>query len=320
MKSWTLNLKRLSLFLLKGSHLLLYFHRVGAEQEDFYPDGLSSHDLLQIISSFQNLGFRFCSLSEAYAQAGSSRELTVSLTSDDGFACNYCEVLPMLQAHNIPLTLFMIGKCLDNLALAWNHKLIQIRQHSSAAQLQEAVKKLQTKYALAEDTELMRQIFSVPDQEKDALCDELWDRFCPESQAAFLRRTQPFLSAKQMQELENSGAEFALHSQSHADFSRLSFPAMVYEIQQNKSALAQYSNRIAPFFGFPYGKACHSELIPQLCRESEISACLGFRYRSIDNRHQDHLWQRISLEHAAADSFEQLILRPLLRCFKHRNS
>jgi peptidoglycan/xylan/chitin deacetylase (PgdA/CDA1 family) len=319
LSSFRLALKRLCLFPLKGSQLILVYHRVGEGQTALYPNGLSRIELEDLIIAFQELGFRFCSLSEAYARAGKGTERTISLSSDDGFACNYDVVLPLLQKHRIPLTLFVIGKCLDNRALAWNHKLIQIRQNSDEAELRERVRTLQSRYRLRLTDDLSRQLFSVPDQLKDDLADELWQSFCSESQTDFLKRTQPFLTGAQMQKLESCGAEFALHSHSHADFSRLSYAQMSSEIEQNQIALAQFNLRPAPFFGFPYGRQCQGDLIPKLCRDTGLLACLGFRYRIDDNRRQNQLWQRSHLEHSDALSLEQLLWRPLLRCVKPQN-
>ncbi|MCB5253694.1 MAG: polysaccharide deacetylase family protein [Candidatus Cloacimonadaceae bacterium] len=308
--------KSLSLFPLRGSHLLLYYHRVGEAGAEFYPQGMQSEELLQAVQGFQKLGFRFCSLSEAYQKAGSDRELSISLSSDDGLACNHETVLPIAKDCGIPLTLFVIGKCLDNKALAWNHKLIQIRKNSTEDQLQDALAKLGSRFCICEEGTLSQRLFSVADSKKDKLMDLLWELFCPETQTEYLQRTKPFLSAEQMRDLENNGAEFALHSHSHADFSRLSYPQMRAEIKQNQTQLSRYIHRPAPFFAFPYGRQCSADLIPKLCRDMNLKAALGFRYRICDNRRQNALWQRIPLENADVLSFEQLLLRPVARLFR----
>jgi len=310
--------KSLSLFPLRGSHLVLYYHQVGEATAGFYPDAIESDELLRVVQGFQNLGFRFCSLNEAYQKAESSRELSISLTSDDGLASNHQIVLPIAQKLGIPLTLFMIGKCLDNRALAWNHKLIQIKRHCSEEQLEAALTKLGPRFQIGEEGALGQRLFSVTDSKKDALMDLLWELFCPETQNEYLKRTQPFLSKAQMRDLENKGAEFALHSQSHADFSRLSYPQMRSELKQNGAHLADYIRQPAPFFAFPYGRECRLDLIPQLCRDLELKAALGLRFRICDNRQQHALWQRISLENVNALSLEQLLLSPVARLFRPR--
>lgn len=310
--------KALSLFPLKGSHLVLYYHRVGESGAEFYPEGMKREELLLAVQGFQKLGFRFCSLSEAYQKAGSDRELSISLTSDDGLASNHEIVLPIAKKLGIPLTLFVIGKCLDNQALAWNHKLIQIRRHSTEIELQSELEKLSSSFQISAEGSLRQKLFSVADSQKDELSDLLWEIFCPETQNEFLQRTQPFLSAGQMRDLQDNGAEFALHSYSHADFSRLSYPQMLAELDQNQAQLADYIRQPAPFFAFPYGRECKGDLIPKLCRDAKLKAALGLRFLICGNRRQDALWQRIPLEKTKVLSLEQLLLRPLARLLKAR--
>lgn len=307
--------RSLSLFPLRGSHLVLYYHQVGQKGAEFYPGGISSEDFLKVVQGFLELGYRFCSLSEAYQKAGSDRRLTISLSSDDGLACNHIAVLPTIQKYNIPLTLFMIGKCLDNKAMAWNHKLIQIRKNSDEEGLQAALANLDSSFLFAQEGNLGQRLFSVADYQKDELTDLLWERFCPETQGEYLMRTQPFLSTGQMRDLEDAGAEFALHSETHADFSRLSYPQMLGELQRNQANLAQYIRHPAPFFAFPYGRQCSPSLIPKLCRDLKLQTTLGLRFRICDNRRQNALWQRISMENAPVLSYKQLLLRPVARFF-----
>lgn len=310
--------KALSLFPLRGSHLVLYCHQVGEVGTDFYPEGIEREKLLQVLQGFLELGFRFCSLSEAYQEAGSGRGLSISLTSDDGLASNSEIILPIAKAYGIPLTLFMIGKCLDNQALAWNHKLIQVRRHSTEDTLEAALANLASRFQIDKEGSLSQRLFSIADSQKDELTDLLWENFCPETQSAYLQRSKPFLSAVQMKELEDNGVEFALHSESHADFSRLIYPEMLAELKQNQAQLADYVRQPAPFFAFPYGRVCRKDLIPKLCRDTTLKAALGFRYRICDNRWQNVLWQRIPLETTKVLSLEQLLLRPIVRLLRTR--
>jgi len=300
--------------LIKPAQPVFYFHRVGQDQEELYPEGLSADLFARSLQHLLDKGFVFTSLTNAQAGAGGNRRAVLS--ADDGFSCLYHDVLPIIRELGIPLTVFVIGKCIDNRALAWNHKLIQIRHHASDAELATALNELQASYSLSPRGSIGHRLFSVPDAIKDDLCDELWQRFCPISQEDFLARKQPFLSLAQMCKLQQCGVEFALHSHSHADFGRLSFPRMREELSQNREALSEAGFDPAPFFAFPYGRECSSDLLPALCRDLELEACLGFRYRSMDNHPQSLLWQRISLEHSPLPAFKELMLRPALRRLK----
>jgi peptidoglycan/xylan/chitin deacetylase (PgdA/CDA1 family) len=301
---------------LKGSSVVFYLHRVGERQADFYPEGISKSGFEASVQHLLRLGFGFPSLKEAYDGVGTAKGPGAVLTVDDGFSSVYHEILPIIRKHALPLTVFVIGKCIDNRALAWNHKLIRIRHHADDARIQEALDGLQKKYSLCAVGSVQSRIFSVQDSQKDRLCDELWDLFCPISQEEYLVVEQPFLSLAQMRELAENNVEFALHSQSHADFGRLSYPDMRRELIMNREALSEAGFTPSPFFAFPYGRQCDDGLLPALCRDASLKACLGFRYRYRDNR-QDHiLWQRISLEQHPFPGLKELVLRPGLRFIK----
>ena len=308
--------KRLTRVLLSSSQPVFFFHRVGHHQAELYPEGLSTKTFSDSLKHLLDLGYRFTSLREAQADSHTPGYPRAVLAADDGFSCIYHEVLPIIRKHQIPLTVFMIGCCIDNRALAWNHKLIQIRHHADESDLSDALSSLQTMYSLPADGSISHRMFSVPDHHKDEFCDELWDRFCPTSQEEYLARKKPFLSLTQMQELQNYGVEFALHSHSHADVSRLSYPQICDELHKNKEALSDAGFEPLPFFAFPYGRECSPGLLSDLCKDTSLKACLGIRYRSFDNHPKSRLWQRVSLEHCPFPSLKELWLVPRLRRLK----
>ena len=308
----------LSYMLSAQSHRILYLHRVGSQQKEFYPQGIEEEHLEQILAELHSRGFRFISLSEAIKRRQESKPLhkTISLTTDDGFACNHQVLLPILKRRSIPLTLFLVGKCLDNQALAWNHKLLQIRQASTEPELDKCLNELEPKWNLKREGTLAQQLFSAGNKQGDALANLLWDQFMPQSQQDYLDLHKPFLSRSQMLDLQNSGAEFALHSFSHADFSRLSLAEMGEELQQNREAYEDLGLPYQELFAFPYGRSCRADLIPTLCKSNKLSLCLGGRYTVRDNRQPAYLWQRQALELSAKELRKELWVLPWLRVAK----
>ncbi len=310
--------RKLSTGLGQGSHRILYLHRVGEAQSGFYPKGIALEQLEELIIELRDLGFSFLSLTQALQQsrAGKKTGLSVSLTTDDGFSCNYNSLMPLLEKHRIPLTLFLIGKCVDNRALAWNHKLLLVRSHAAPEELESFVESIATEFALPQAATAEARIFKVANSRKDELADLLWERFCPISQAEYLRQYQPFLSAEQLQELSREGVEIALHSQTHADFSRLSFEEMQKEIRQNRLALNELNLPVKPCFSLPYGRLCSADKLAALCKTEKIELCLGTYYSLRDNRLGKLLWQRQPLELSPAALKLELWLRPWVRAFK----
>ena len=299
-----------------GSHRVLYLHRVGEAQSSFYPKGISVEFLEAVLLDLIKKGYRFTSLVEAL-HSGKGR--TISLSSDDGFACNYASLMPLLRKHNIPLTLFLIGTCVDNRALAWNHKLLLVRSHAAPEELESFLESIEMEFALTEAATAEARIYGVGNSRKDELADLLWERFCPFSQAEYLQQHQPFLSAEQLQELSREGVEIALHSQTHADFSRLSFEEMQQEIRQNREALVELNLPVKPYFSLPYGRQVGQAKLAALCKTEGIELCLGTYYSLRDNRLGKLLWQRQPLELSPAALKLELWLRPWVRAFRKEN-
>lgn len=299
---------------LSTSHRVFYYHNVGDNPDSFYPEGISTAHFELQIKALLRLGYRFSTLREAYASAGKRRGLTATITTDDGFDCNYTTIFPILKRYNIPLTLFIIGKCHDNQALAWNHKLLIIRKEAQQHELHEALLRLEPRYDLKITADLSASLFSVPMKRKEAFADQLWEQFCHFSQAEYLQAHQPFLSADQLSEMVSRGCEIATHSHSHADFSRWSLPEIYEEIHLSKAILEQYGP--VEFFAFPYGRQPQPDLIPHICRKSGLKACLGGRYTFLDNRRRNHYWQRQKLELPLHQSALEFIAKPLLRTAK----
>jgi len=313
-----------------SSHRVFYYHQVWAKEqqekssnsgsEPFYPEGISIGQFEEQIIALQKAGFQFIPLSQGVLEAGCGRKqgLTVSLTTDDGFACNYHQIMPLLQKHDVPLTLFLIGTCLNNQSLAWNHKLLILRQNTPESELRAALRKLAPRFDLIPAGDLGAFLFSVPMTGKDALADELWERFLPFSQTEYLAMEQPFLSDGQVLELVAQGAEIASHSFSHPDFSRLGYSEARKEIELADQALGRYPQPPVKLFAFPYGKTCSLPLLRKLARDTGIKAFFGGRFIWRDNRGSSLLWQRQKMEQSPPELFRELTLKPWLRILRPR--
>ncbi|HNQ44106.1 MAG TPA: polysaccharide deacetylase family protein, partial [Candidatus Cloacimonadota bacterium] len=270
-----------------ATHRIFYYHQIGKPQESFYPMGLSTEEFEQQIRTLKRLGYRFLTLREAYADSGRNRGLTATITTDDGFSCNYSEIYPLLKRLGIPFTMFVIGKCLDNQALAWNHKLLIIRQQADPQALHQSLLKLEARFHLKLVPDLSASLFSVPMSLKEELSDTLWEQFCDISQAEYLHKHQPFLSSDQLREMVASGCEIGTHSFSHPDFSRLTFPEILNELRASRALLEELYP--VEFCAFPYGRQPARDLIPHICRQGGLSATLGGRYTWHDNRRPNYL-------------------------------
>lgn len=307
----------LGLFDSLGSHRILYLHNLSGIESSIYPNCISPERLESILSSFLEKGYRFISISEALRLKleGKRSVNTISLSTDDGFASNHGVLLGMLKRLSIPLTLFLVGKCLDNQALAWNHKLLIIRQTISDAQINEFLADSADFPNISGECSFTK-IFNVRNADKDTLADALWDRFMPFDQKEYLRVNHVFLSREQMMEWSANGAEFGLHSHTHADFSKLSLEEMDFELQNNRNAMDNMGLQMKGIFAFPYGRICAPGSLSHVCRQNNLLVTLGIRYSSRDNIRPGYLWQRQTLEFCGTGWRKELHLKPYLRTCK----
>jgi peptidoglycan/xylan/chitin deacetylase (PgdA/CDA1 family) len=303
---------------LVSSHRVLYWHNVYTIEPGLYKDGVTALEFETQIIALKKAGFRFISLAEALNRARSKAkaEQTVSITTDDGFACNHNTILPILKRHGLPISIFLIGKCLDNRALAWNHKLLIVRARADAASLDKAINSLASQYQLSLSKNTAASLFSVPMRLKDAFADKLWELFCEESQAEYLAKHKPFLSSEQLTELIEYGAEIGTHSHSHPDFERLTYPEMLKEIERSCSALQEHTGSPIPYFAYPYGRYNSAAISSKLCRDTSLDLCLGGRYSLKDNRGDSRLWQRQKMEQDISKVNQEILLKPYLRAAK----
>lgn len=301
----------------RNSHRIIYLHNLSGSDGSLYPNCISAERLEEILTLYLKRGYRFIRISEAIQRrmAGKSTDSTISISTDDGFAYNHSALLWILKRLSIPLTLFMIGKCLDNRALAWNHKLLIIRRSVSDVRIN-AYLNASKDVPETRGESVSTRLFSVSNAEKDTLTDALWEMFMPDSQDDYLNANRVFLSREQMMELSECGAEFGLHSHTHADFSRLSAAEIDRELRNNRNAMEDMGLPVQGIFAFPYGRTSPNDDIERLCRKHNLLLTLGIRYSSRDNIRLNHLWQRQSLEFAGSGWRRELLIKPYLRTCK----
>jgi len=296
-------------------HRILYFHQVTLENPPYYDGGISPERFLELLFAVRKLGFRFIPLEEALSSQTALRG-TVSLCSDDGLACNYHSVLPILEDLGIGLCVFLIGKCIDNKDFAWNHLLMLLRSQVSDTGLQAVLPEIQSKFSLHDTGLISSTLFSVAQERRDELIAYLWERFGLSDPYDILHKEQPFLSSAQLSEMSLKGVTLALHSHTHADLSRLGFKDLKQELLLNIEALEQRSLPWQPWLAFPYGRQCSMEHMRKLRQELGIERFFGIRFQSGDNRPEDLLWQRIGMETDGFTTWRDLLLKPFVRRLK----
>ena len=293
-------------------HRVLYFHLIGRGDFPIYEGGIPAERFEALLINLRNKGFAFISIQEAL-ESKTSLKGTISLCSDDGFASNYSVTLPILKVLRIPFTLFINGCSIDNSRMAWNHSLAYLRTRISEPALRAMLPGLVSRFGLTETGDPDSTLFTVGYQRRDEMIDWLWEHFELPDQKKLLNENKPFLSVEQLRNLTSGQADIALHGNTHADFSRLSYSEIRDEIVNNIKALEDVKLQWKPWLAFPYGRQCSTWNMDKLSRELGIERFFGIRCRWNDNRPGELLWQRCSIEMESFNPWRELMLKPLYR-------
>lgn len=108
----------------------------------------------------------------------------------------------------------------------------------------------------------------------------------------------------------------ALHSNSHADLSRLAYPELKQELLLNIVALEHHKLPWQPWLAFPYGRQIGMEDMLRLRGELGIQRFWGIRCVTGDNHPNNLLWQRIGLETDGFAPWLEMLLKPVARRLK----
>ncbi len=290
---------------------VLYYHIVADSFPEIYPQGISVSSFFTQLRAFQQKGYNFRPLSEVLAdpQQFDGKDLVISF--DDGFAVNYPVLMYLSKEYKIKPTLFLIGKCIDNREMAWNHKLILLKQYCSSEKLALII----DNYVPGATPASLFSCVSMSD--KDEIANSLWNEIMPFSEKDYLNNHKPFLSISQLESLLDAGVELGIHSWSHPDFSRLSYIEAYNELEQCFSLMEEVNLPCHRYFAYPYGRPAATAVESKLIKKIKLSATFGISYKLGDNRSVDSRWQRTKMDGSKIMNWEQFYLSPYLRLLKH---
>lgn len=291
-------------------HRILYYHVVSKPFPEIYPLGISLKRFNKQLSLLKRLGYTFVPLSQVTDNAAHIKGKTVSITLDDGFACNFSSLKLLCNKFGLKPTLFLIGKCMDNNALAWNHQFLLIKNRIPKQKLDGLIADI----IPGASTETLFSRIKM--HRKDELMDKLWSAVMPFSQAEYLAREKPFLTTAQLLELVDCGIEISSHSYSHPDFSRLSPEQAIEELT---ASFAEFDSRNLPYLrtlSYPYGIPCSASTEAKLVKQMNLSATFAARYTLGDNTGSQIRYKRQLMEASPMDNLLEFGLKPSLRSIK----
>jgi peptidoglycan/xylan/chitin deacetylase (PgdA/CDA1 family) len=204
-----------------------------------------------------------------------SVEPTVAITFDDGYRDLHANAFPILQAFQIPATIFLTVGCIESGEVAWYDRLFVALQTATSETIEIHLDQPKT-YFLGSARSRMNAAVEIisfmracsPARRKEC-CAELESRVhVPEND---LR--DRMLSWDQIREMHRGGIQFGAHTMSHPVVSRLSADEMDWELRESKRILEERLNYPVHHFAFPFGK--HEE-----CGERAVSILSQAGYRS----------------------------------------
>jgi len=169
------------------------------------------------------------------------------LTFDDGLSNFHKIVAPILEAENIPATIFINTDFVDNKALFYRYKaslLIQLYEQSN-----ELIKN--RFHTFFKDNKKIKQLllavsFSNKNQ-LDELAEDLNFSFDD-----FLKEKKPYLSIEQIQDLINRGFTVGAHSKDHPLYAKITMDEQLEQTKESFAFLKQNFKLQYKAFSFPF--------------------------------------------------------------------
>ena len=294
-----------------ASPKVLYYHIVADNLPEIYPQGINVSSFFAQIRAFQQKGYNFHSLSDVLENPHNFNGKDLAISFDDGFAATYPILIYLCKEYKIKPTLFLIGKCIDNREMAWNHKFILLKQYCPPEKLAALI----DDYIPGATTASFFSSISMAN--KDEITDALWRKIMPFSEYDYLKKYKPFLSRSQLESLLDAGVELGIHSWSHPDFSRLNYAEAYNELQRCFSLMEEVNILFHRYFAYPYGRPAAINIESKLIKELPLSATFGISYKPGDNLSANRRWQRIKMDGSKIVNWEQFYISPFLRLLKH---
>ncbi len=248
-----------------GIGAILMLHRVTAAPEK--PDGINRHLNIApefmdaVIAEKNTAGYEVETMDEAIERirSGGGAGRFATITADDGYRDNVTEALPVLEKHNVPITIYIAPGLIDGATNLWWDVLEDIVnagrtfsletksgpvtiECSTPAKRLEANKRLHDHFAM-----------EVPEEDQDAVLRELASACGVDADA--LRRAMLMswdeIRAASAHPLVTIGA----HTTNHHNLKRLSEPCARREIEGVRRILGTQLGQVPRHLAYPYGYA-----------------------------------------------------------------
>lgn len=278
-----LNLDRIIRYWLGGRGLILMLHRVAATPGAWRGDPglwISAETLSALIHTLRTLDYQWVTLDQALNWPRRAPRFAC-LTFDDGYRDNYQIALPLLQALEVPATVYITSGFIDGTALAWwygleailnQHPLLILRLQDQE-QRWLAADPAQKRIAYQQACQRLRT--AAPAVRAQALGD-LQQEYRLDFRAISLEQ---MLTQTMLRELAASDlVELGAHTVSHPALSALPLAEARTEISASQQTLETQYGQPVRHFAYPYGdRAAVNPAVQALAQECGFaSATLAY--------------------------------------------
>jgi peptidoglycan/xylan/chitin deacetylase (PgdA/CDA1 family) len=235
--------------------------------------------------------FRVVSLRDAVAEilsAGALNEDSVAITFDDGIESVYTVAYPLLAKYDIPATVFVVSKWVEDGCLSWWQRICEIMEKADLT----GVTTERIRDFFGPDAPTLprhghsdlrfrrRLVFGVEpvlrkmsDNERTETLDRFQKWLFP--RGGFVPEDSRVVTWQQIREMARRKIEIESHTRTHIHIATTDISMVEDEIQRSKAEIEHHTQREVLGFAYPYGRdlASYVAVEPILRKHGFTYAC-----------------------------------------------
>jgi peptidoglycan/xylan/chitin deacetylase (PgdA/CDA1 family) len=301
-------------------HRMLYYHMLSDKSKDspyyYVRQVLPIGELKRQIEWLRKMGFLPVSIDEFLANRGKyEKELTFSVSTDDGYAESYTEFAPYLEAQKVPCVFFLCNSVIGNERFLPKDRLLYALHKTREPSLRKVASELVGEFRLSplpENREFLQWSSTWPQDQYDQITQRLWTLAGLPEEREVVGELAPYVTGSQVRDLLSRGFRIGSHTLRHLDLARTSPEVAEREVLESVRDLRDRFATPIDYFSYPFGHR-----LP-LSREREMIGKSGVKlFFSTQNnlKYGKELtcWGRDSMEHRLAKAQTWFCAVPLLR-------
>ncbi|MDP4685624.1 MAG: polysaccharide deacetylase family protein [Salibacteraceae bacterium] len=295
-----------------GNGLLnIMYHGVVEKDSNYFSPRHLVRDQFERQLVYIKKNFDIVTQEEAFKIVNEKRKLsrkTVAISFDDGFANNLDTALPLLEKHNVPVTIFIstMGLVEDSVLCQWAEYIAALRYFHPNVQFELNGLHFDQFYNSKHNVTLNDFIKSRPYGERDVLLKELIEKYDLDNKIKRIpSEIWQLLSPDQLRKLSISDKiNIGSHAHSHYNLANISTVHAQEELSKSKKILEDVIQK--PINSIAYPDGSYSDTIKDIAEREGYLYQLAVNYKS----DSDILDSRILNRHGLSNTttFESNIL------------